>query len=301
MSTPHSVTADDGTALVAWVDGPETSSDASPTYVLAHGWTLDHTSWDRVTAGLLAAAPDARVVRWDQRGHGSSAPGPRRPTIKRLGDDLASVVRQLAPEGDVVLAGHSMGGMTILACAGRYPELVAGRVKAVALVSTAGALSPADGIDVSRALDLPERFRPAASAVVPWVMRGLAAMPGRALVPGQRLDGTRALLFGKDPDPVDVSRTHQAIAGTRMSTFGRYYLALRLYDEIAGLAHLRVIPISILVGSCDRLTPQRFSQDLAQRLPHASLHVLEGAGHMLPLERADEVLAELLTLSGVAR
>lgn len=299
MTTPHFVRTDDGTAVAAWVDGPESPSDASLTYVLAHGWTLDHTSWDRVTESLLTAIPGARVVRWDQRGHGSSERGPKRPTIKRLGDDLATVVRQLAPEGDLVLAGHSMGGMTIMACAGRYPELVVGRVKGVALLSTAGAISPAERIDVSPGLDLPKRLTPAASASLPWVMRVLAAMPGRAALPRQRLDGTRALLFGKDFDPVDVLRTHEVIAGTPMSTLGRFYLALGRHDELDALAHLSGIPISILVGTHDRLTPQRFSQDLAERLPHARLVALEGAGHMLPLERADEVLAELYMLAGL--
>jgi len=47
MTTPHFVRTDDGTAVAAWVDGPESPSDASLTYVLAHGWTLDHTSWAR--------------------------------------------------------------------------------------------------------------------------------------------------------------------------------------------------------------------------------------------------------------
>lgn len=301
MSTSHSVWADDGTALAAWADGFESSvdrSDAPLTYVLAHGWTLDHTSWDRVAVGLLATTPGARVVRWDQRGHGSSAAGPRRPTIKRLGDDLATVIRQLAPEGDLVLAGHSMGGMTILACAGRYPELVAGRVKGVGLVSTAGALHAADGLDLSRGLGLPKRFRPAASLALPWVMRGLAALPGRAPVPGQRVTGTRALLFGDSPDPSDIAHTHAVIAANPASTLGRFYVALRRHDELAVLAHLGDIPTSIMVGTHDRLTPQHFSHALAERLPHASLHVLEGAGHMLTLERTEQVVSRLLTLTG---
>src|SRR5450759_4157254 len=84
-----------------------------------------------------------------------------------------------------------------------------------------------------------------------------------------------------------------------MSTLVRFYLALGRHDELDALAHLSGIPISILVGTHDRLTPQRFSQDLAERLPHARLVALEGAGHMLPLERAAEVLAELYMLAGV--
>ena len=53
MTTQHSVRTDDGKVVAAWVDGPESCSDAALTYVLAHGWTLNHTSWDRVTARLF--------------------------------------------------------------------------------------------------------------------------------------------------------------------------------------------------------------------------------------------------------
>src|SRR6478609_1716133 len=105
MTSRHTVRADDGTPLAAWVDGPDDGPSA--TVVLAHGWTLDHTSWDRVAAALGAADPALRVVRYDQRGHGASGRGTRRPTIRRLGDDLACVIGELAPSGPLVLAGHS--------------------------------------------------------------------------------------------------------------------------------------------------------------------------------------------------
>ena len=53
------------------------------------------------------------------------------------------VIEDLAPEGEVVLVGHSMGGMSIIAFAERHPELFAKRVAGVALVSTtAGGLHP---------------------------------------------------------------------------------------------------------------------------------------------------------------
>src|SRR4051794_19327327 len=121
------VPAADAVPLHVEVDG------AGPvTVVLAHGWTLDATTWAPVARSL-----DARVVRYDHRGHGrSAAVGPATMTIDQLADDLAAVVAAVAPEGPLVLGGHSMGGMAIMALAQRHPE-VAARARGIALVATA--------------------------------------------------------------------------------------------------------------------------------------------------------------------
>ncbi len=122
----------DGTDLHVVVDGPD---DAPVTVVLVHGWTLDATTWGPVAA--LLARRGARVVRHDHRGHGrSSAVDPATMTLEQLADDLAAVVAETAPDGPLVLAGHSMGGMTLMALAERHPDVVA-RAKGIALVATA--------------------------------------------------------------------------------------------------------------------------------------------------------------------
>ena len=110
------VRTDDGALLHATIDGDE---DAPVTVVLAHGWTLAQAAWDDVADLLLprAGAGELRLVRYDQRGHGRSTWGEAEVTIDQLGDDLAAVLDQLAPEGPVVLGGHSMGGMTIMCLA----------------------------------------------------------------------------------------------------------------------------------------------------------------------------------------
>src|ERR1700712_5065908 len=100
----------DGTALHVRSSGP---SDAAVTVVLVHGWTQDHRTWDDVVARM---GPSQRVLRYDLRGHGGSAPAkPGTATIARLADDLAELITERAPHGKLVLAGHSMGGMTIMA------------------------------------------------------------------------------------------------------------------------------------------------------------------------------------------
>ena len=79
-------------------------------------------------------------VIYDQRSHGRSERAPRAScTIDQLGHDLAAVLRALAPDGPLVLVGHSMGGMTIMALAEQQPELFAERVLGVAFLATSAA------------------------------------------------------------------------------------------------------------------------------------------------------------------
>ena len=107
------VPAADGVPLSVEIDG-----QGPVTVVLAHGWTLDATTWVPVARSL-----DARVVRYDHRGHGrSAAVDPASMTIDQLADDLAAVIAAVAPEGLLVLAGHSMGGMAIMDVGGAAPR-----------------------------------------------------------------------------------------------------------------------------------------------------------------------------------
>ena len=94
------------------------------TVVLVHGFALDRRTWHFQRPFLAALTdPRVRVVLYDQRSHGRSERAPREScTIEQLGHDLDAVIRALAPEGPLVLVGHSMGGMTIMALAELLPR-----------------------------------------------------------------------------------------------------------------------------------------------------------------------------------
>ena len=133
------VVARDGALLRGEEYFPVGGADESlPTIVLAHGWTLNRTLWGRVIRGIHARRP-VRVIAYDQRGHGQSTPGTGHPAVGALGDDLAAVIAVAAPAGPLVLAGHSMGGMTVMAYAGRHRSQLADRVRGVVLLATAAA------------------------------------------------------------------------------------------------------------------------------------------------------------------
>ncbi|HET6858621.1 MAG TPA: alpha/beta fold hydrolase, partial [Streptomyces sp.] len=112
----HELTAvsADGSRLHVEVHGP----DEAPAIVLAHGWTCSTLFWD---AQIRALAGEYRVIVYDQRGHGRTpAAAQGGYSTDALADDLEAVLSTaLAPGEKALLAGHSMGGMTMMAAAGR--------------------------------------------------------------------------------------------------------------------------------------------------------------------------------------
>ena len=290
----------DGAELHAVVDGRD---DAPVTLVLAHGWTLAQAAWDDV-ADLLApriAAGGLRLVRYDQRGHGRSTWGRYAEdvaelSIDQLGSDLGDVIDQLAPSGPVVLGGHSMGGMTIMCLAAARPELFGDRVRGVALVSTsAGDLAPA-GKTLAERLQL--KLAPGMVTLAIGGARALERL--RQLLPPthpRHQKMVRELLYGADATDEMVVAGAEIMHASTVRSFAAFYPALGEHDKRQELAALRTVPVEILVGDGDKLTPLRHSEQLARALPDARLQVVPRTVHMLPSERPQlvtDALARLL-------
>jgi len=286
----------DGAVLHAVVDG---SDDAPVTLVLAHGWTLAQAAWDDV-AELLAprvAAGELRLIRYDQRGHGRSTWGRYADdvaelSIDQLGEDLGTLLDELAPSGPVVLGGHSMGGMTIMCLAAARPELFGDRVRGVALVSTsAGDLAPA-GKTLAERLQL--KLAPGMVTVAIGGARALERV--RQLLPPshpRHRKMVRELLYGADATDEMVVTGAEIMHASTVRAFAAFYPALGEHDKRQELKALTNVPVEILVGESDKLTPTRHSHQLASVLPEAALHIAPRTGHMLPQERA-ELAAEAI-------
>jgi pimeloyl-ACP methyl ester carboxylesterase len=243
-------------------------STSGVTAVLLHGWTMDLTTWDRVASGL-----PGRVVRYDVRGHGLSTGSAL--TLSELADDLAAVLEEFVPSGRIVLAGHSLGGMTIMALAEQRPEVFS-RVSGVALVATScGDLPGVSGV---------ERLAGR------WLGKRPKVGFGRLIAPGMRVT------FGRRPRWADV-RAAAAMAG---NTTGEAFVGLReeltRHQRREALSVLSSIPSVVLAGSWDVLTPMRHSRVLADALPAAEFVIYPKAGHMLPLERSEDVARRIAGL-----
>jgi pimeloyl-ACP methyl ester carboxylesterase len=293
------VDAGDGGLLHATVEG----SDAAPvTLVLAHGWTLSQAAWDDVAAELSpeVATGRLRLVRYDQRGHGRSTWGATEPvSIDLLGEDLPQVLECCAATGPVVLGGHSMGGMTIMCLAANHPDLIGGRVRGVALVDTsAGDLQRTQR---TRAQRLRQRLLPGLMTLALARSRSVERLR-RLSPPSSRAHqrAVRGLLYGVDATDEMVRRGAEIMHTSSVRAFVAFYPALGEHDKRDGLAALTRVPVEVLVGEGDELTPVRHSRQLAEALPDAVLHVEPRCGHMLPQERPALVAAALRRLLATA-
>jgi pimeloyl-ACP methyl ester carboxylesterase len=264
------------------------------TVVLLHGWCLDRRTWHRQLTALpqaLHGQPAPRVVAYDARGHGrSSSTRLRSATLGQLGDDLAEVLRRYAPQGPVVLAGHSMGGMTIMEYAHQHAEEFAARIAGLVFVSTT-----AEGTTHTR-YGLPSQlarvFRTAEVAGAGVLARCGAWHPHRAVLPALR-PGLRWLLFGDDCEQSDMRLTVSAVGRASLRSIGGFRESIGAQQRLETLAALGDVPAAVLVGDRDRLTPPPCAESIAEALPGTELTVCPGGGHMLMLERPDEVTAAL--------
>lgn len=290
----------DGLRLHVRTDGPE---DAEVTVVLAHCWTSDHDSWRYQVRDLRAWFGDAvRVVAYDHRGHGASEESPQgASTIENLGRDLSDVVDAHAPHGALVLAGHSIGGMAVMALAEHRPELFPERVAGVLFVATSGGSLHEVGPGLPRlGHRMVERFRERIPAMLALRSRMLSRRRRRR-APLVEAMVARRYLFGEDMRLRDHALAVEGIINTPAASMCGFFEDLMRHDRVEGLAALTGVPMRVLVGDRDLLTPPSHARLLADTVPGATLTVAPGAGHMLPLERDELVSSALIEMVEAAQ
>ena len=288
------VVANDGVPLHVEEVGPEDA--AGPTVVFLHGYTQELAVWHYQRQAFAADNP-GRLVFYDHRSHGRSGRSHAgRSTIDQLGSDLHAVLQTCAPRGPIVLVGHSMGGMTIMALADQHPELFGPRIVAVALLATS------TGKLIEAALGLPAAITPVTSRVLPFLTRGMRNRPqvferGRRLGTDLAFLVSRSWAFGtRDVSPSLVEFVERMLANTPVDVIAEFYDTFVDHDKLEALDVLERVETLILVGSKDKLTPLSHSRLMAEALPSAQLVVVEGAGHMVQLERAPLVTLHLRAL-----
>jgi len=289
MSERSELTLTDGVTLRVETSGP---ADAAVTVVLLHGWCQDRRTWHHQAAALggLAGGPP-RVIAFDARGHGRSGSTElHAATLRQLSDDLGEVLRRYAPTGPVVLAGHSMGGMTIMEYAHDHPAEFAERVAGLLFVSTTAEGHTHTSYGLPSQLALLMRAGETIGAGV--LARSGAWRPHRALLPALR-PAVRWLLFGDDYEPEAMRIAMRAFGRASLRSIGGFRASIGTQQRLDTLAALGHLPAAVLVGAKDRLTPPPCARSIAEALPSAELTVCPGAGHMLPLERPAEVSAAL--------
>lgn len=284
------VVTDDGAVVHARVDTPAHWQPGDPTVVLVHGFALDLTTWDHQRRALLSVA---RVVSYDHRGHGRSQqadPGPDELTIDRLARDLACVLDTCVGDDRVIVAGHSMGGMTIMSLAEHHPDWFGPRIIGVALLgTTAGSIA-------SVTLGLPSPVASLAHRLTPLVgtiadKEALAKLVMRIRDSGSDLSRvlTRTYAFGDTAPEHGTALVAHLLATTPLSVTGDLLRDIARHDRSESLKVCGRVPIIIMVGDADQLTPASHSGRIHDALEGSTLIILDGVGHMLTLEAPDAV------------
>jgi pimeloyl-ACP methyl ester carboxylesterase len=272
------ITSSDGTRLEVRAAGPE----VAPTLVFLHAFSLDLTTWYYQWRHF---SERYRCVLYDQRAHGRSGkPESGDYSLVSMGEDLKAVLDHAAPRGPVVLIGHSMGGMAILAFARRFPEEFGDRLVGVVFVDTA-------------ASDVLTEVVGGAGARLGWALRRLGSrytdrpdLAERLQRRIRRFGADLAFLtawitnFGPGASATQVEHVTRIAADAPVEVWVHTLRDILNLDLRHALEHITV-PSLVIVGDRDLLTPQTSARALRDALPDARAVVITGAGHISMMER----------------
>ena len=245
------------------------SEGSGATVFLCHGGGGNKDQWRHQWTALAAAG--VRVVAWDNVGHGSSP----QPAVRELyrGEefvtDLAALIEDYG-QGEIVLAGHSYGTRQILGLLAKYAKK--GQLSRISSAVLYAPPPPGGPLGVGPIAWLP-----------PWILEWLRPQLSRRF---------RELAWHPDTDQALID--YEESLTKRNSLYMTQALltqAVQVADEDLALLDL---PIAILAGDKDQLTPPAFAEGLAAKLPRATLEIIERSGHQIMLEQPERATAPLL-------
>ena len=237
------------------------------TLLFLHGVGGGHAAWDRQIPYFTAHGH--RALAWDQPGYGDA------PLVEPYDFDqvVAALKRQIGNE-PVVLVGHSMGGFVAQEAYARFPSLIRG----LALCFTSAAFGGA-GSDFARQF--------VAARVAPLEQGKTMAEIAARLMPSMR---------GSRSDPAGLALAERIMGSIPPETYRKAVHLLTTFDRRAQLAAIRV-PTLLIAGGDDRVAPAAVMERMAQKVPEAEYVLLEGCGHLGPMDQPDlfnETLAGFL-------
>ena len=224
-----------------------------PALLFVHGAGGDHTLWGQQ---LRELSKNFLVAALDLNGHGRSPARPGDGLVTYV-EDVLAVLHALAMP--TVIVGHSMGGAIALTAALQRPKNLIG----LGLIGTGARLKVHPQI-----LELCQtNFAEAVELVVSWAFVEQAAQ----------------LL--KDQARERMRQNGQA-------ALSRDFLSCSTFDVMSRLSEISV-PTIVICGREDKLTPVKYSEYLQKNILNAQLRVIEGAGHMVMLEKPEALTQAL--------
>ena len=248
-----------GTRIFAATGGRAFAAD-QPTLVFLHGAGMDHTVW--MLQARWFAHHGRNVLAVDLPGHGRSGGAPLA-TIAAMADFTVALLDAVGAN-KANLIGHSMGALVALHAAGHHPA----RVAALALLGVAATMPVHPKLLAAAAANDPA----AAAMIVDWGF-GASAQLGGAQAPGAWMTGGGA----------------QLLARAKPGVLAADLAACNAYQDAASAAAAVACPTVFLLGAQDRMTPPKAAQSLVAAVKNATATTLPATGHMLMVERPDEI------------
>jgi pimeloyl-ACP methyl ester carboxylesterase len=232
-----------------------------------HGVGGGHTAWDRQLPYFSARG--YRALAWDQPGYGGT-----QPVDPYDLEQVATALKRRVGDEPAILVGHSMGGFVAQEAYARFPQCV----RALVLCFTSAAFGGTGG-------DFARQF--IAARIAPLDDGKTMAEIAARLMPSMR---------GSRSDAQGLAHAEGVMAGVPPETYRKAVRLLTTFDRRAQLPEIRV-PTLLVAGGDDRVAPAEVMQRMAQKVPGAEFVLLDGCGHLGPMDQPDpfnEALAQFL-------
>lgn len=233
------------------------------TLLFLHGVGGGRAAWDRQLPYFTARGH--RALAWDQPGYGGTEP-----VAPYDLERLAAALRRRIGDDPAILVGHSMGGFIAQEAYARFP----GSVRALVLCFTSAAFGGSSS-------DFARQF--IAARIAPLDEGRTMTEIAARLMPAMR---------GSRSDPAGLALAERVMAAVPPETYRKAVQLLTTFDRREQLARIRV-PTLLVAGSDDRVAPAAAMERMAQKIPGAEFVLLQGCGHLGPMDQPDAFNAAL--------
>lgn len=228
--------------------------------VFIHGFPFDKWMWENQ---LDFFKEQYRVIAYDVRGHGNTTPGTDSFTMDKFVEDLFRFMDALQIK-KANICGLSMGGYIALNAILKNPE----RIASLVLCDTQCAADSEEG--VKKRMDTVASIRE--KGLVDYTKDSIIKLFSET----SRVDNQEA-----------VRLIEQTILHTSVTTICNTLVALAGRRETCSSLHMIKVPVFIMVGEVDQITPLTAAKKIQDGIPGSILHVIEHAGHVSNLENPE--------------
>ncbi len=233
----------------------------SPAIIFIHGFPLNKLMWEKQIEILKE---NYRVIAYDIRGHGNTDAGNDNFSIELFANDLLSLMDVLKIDR-TILSGFSMGGYIALNAIESYPE----RFNALILC------------DTNCAADMPDAKEKRMKTIANIKEQGLEKYAGESL---KKLFAP--ISFSTHSEEIAIVR--KMIMNTSRQSLYKTLHALAERKETCTKLHEIKVPVLIMVGKEDEITPPAAALTMHEKIKSATIHIIDHAGHMSNMENPDQ-------------